>query len=314
MRLSSVALSLTAAVGVRARSRARSMPSDGAMDGFTVDIPRCGRGGRLAPALAVTGRWVESLARLGFAVKGILYLMLGGSALAFALRMGGHVTDLRGEVAWLLRAPGGRWLVGAFACGLALYAAWRFLEAFADANRKGRGSRALASRAVYAISGVVYGVLAYDAARLASARTGARGELAIPPTLTGSALAEPVAILVALAIGAYGVLQIRKAFSAKLSDQLHLARVQRHAGDWPVRISRAGIGGRGAVLVGIAAALLRRATESAAAAASVGTADSMRLAGALPNGRWLLGGMAAGLMAYGVFQLVQARYRTIRAP
>ena len=83
----------------------------------------------IAPAI------VETLARIGFAVKGAVYLILGLLALLAGLgERGGRITDTHGAIATLLGQPFGRLVVGVLALGLALYSGWRFLEAFADAN------------------------------------------------------------------------------------------------------------------------------------------------------------------------------------
>lgn len=259
--------------------------------------------------------WIEPLARAGFAAKGIVYLMLGGLALKFSLGEGGRITDANGAIVGLLREPYGVMLVGLLAAGLALYAGWRFLEAFADANRRGRDRHALAARATYALSGVVYGALATDAARLALSRPGGGGSGAdmIPRTLVASPLSRWLVIAIALAVIGYGALQLWKAFRKSLSTRLNLRRVEGGAGGLLVTVCRIGVAARGVALGVLGVVLLRRAA-TVTGAARAGTDDSLQLIAALPTGSWLLAMLAAGLMAYGVFQFVQARYRAISAP
>ena len=258
---------------------------------------------------------IAGLARVGFAAKGIVYLLLGGLALLFALGQGGRLTDLRGVETFLLRTPYGQPLLAIVGIGLGLYAAWRFLEAFADANRKGRSNGALAARAMYALSGAVYSLLAVDALRLAlGAGDAGSGAAEVPRTLVTGQLAEWGALLVAAGLIAYGIEQFGRGISGHLSDGLNLRHVQRQIGDWPIHVSRAGLAGRGIVLVLMGFVLGRAAMTSATAAAQTDTGDSLRLLAALPTGEWLLVAVAAGLMAYGVFQLVQARYRSITPP
>lgn len=259
-------------------------------------------------------RWVETLARAGFGVKGALYLLLGGLALQFAVGAGGRLGNAYEAVAAVRATSYGQAIVGVVAIGLALYAAWRFLEAFADANGKGRDAGGLASRAVYALSGAVYAVLAIDAAILAFAPGSRNGSTELPATLTGSVLAQWAAMLIAAGLVIYGIAQLRRSFSSSLSDRLSLHRVERDIGRWPVRVSRAGIAGRAVVLIMLGVVLARRATTSVDAASQTDTGDSLRVIAALPTGQWLLACVAAGLMAYGVFQLVQARYRRISPP
>ena len=258
--------------------------------------------------------WVAALARLGFAVKGVLYLLVGGLALRFALGDGGRLTDPHGLIGPLLAAPYGRPLVGSLAVGLAMYAAWRFIEAFADANHRGSDPRGLASRAIYALSGIIYSVLAWDAAALAFARDGGAGGTELPPTILGSELARWAALLIAAALIGYGILQLRRAMSSQLSEQLSPGRVRRQAGEWAVNISRAGMAGRAVVLMVMGFVIGRRALVSADSAAQTDTGDSLRLIATLPTGDWLLALIALGLMSYGVFQLIHARFRTISPP
>lgn len=259
--------------------------------------------------------WVEPLARVGFAAKGVVYLLLGGLALRFAVGEGGGITDAHGALTNLLHEPYGRLLIGALAAGLGLYAAWRALEAFADANGKGTSPGGLAARAAYAGSAAVYGTLAIDAARIASASRGdGQGNTAaVPPMLFESLIGEWAIGAAAVALIVYGALQIRRAFSRRLSDRLSLSHVSARAGVAVVRLSRVGIGAR-AVVLAVTGVVMFRRLESLQAAADTGTAESLRLLAALPTGRWILGCIAAGLMAYGLFQFVQARYRTITPP
>ena len=257
--------------------------------------------------------WIEPLARTGFAVKGVVYLLLGWLAVQVALGLGGRLTSIQGAMASVISQPFGRVLIAAIAAGLAMYAGWRFLEAFADANRLGTDRGALAERALSAVSGAVYAVLAFDAGRMASAGGAASGS-EVPRTLLASPLAPWLLVLVALGLIAYGVMQMRKAFSRKLSDNLNVHQVSREAGALVVRISRIGIAARAILLVTMGVLLFRGWRAPAAAATQTDAGESLRLLSALPSGRWLMAFVAAGLMAYGVFQLVHARYRRITPP
>jgi hypothetical protein len=257
--------------------------------------------------------WVESLARIGFGAKGVVYLLLGGFALAFAFGGGGEITDAPGAVARLLREPYGRLSIGALAVGLALYSGWRVLEAIADTNRKGAGVRGIGARVAYGISALVYGALALDAVRLVFSRPRAGDGAGLPPFLLDVLPGAWSVTVVSIVLIVYGALQVRRAFSHGLSGQLNIRRVSARAGEVVVRVSRFGIGARGVVLTVTGIVIFRRA-ESLRAAANTGTDESLRLLATLPTGDWVLACIAAGLMAYGVFQLVQARYRMIAPP
>jgi hypothetical protein len=262
--------------------------------------------------MALTPRAVEPLARAGFAVKGVVYLLLGVLALLAGLGIGGQVTDPEGALRSLLDRPYGRTLVAGLALGLMLYAGWRFLEAFADANRVGRDRRGVAKRVVWAFSGTAYALLAVDAGRLAL-RWDPGGPPQIPATIIGSPLAPWLIVVIAAGVILYAIKETRRALSNRLSEQLNLSRLSREAGPLVLRISRIGIMARAAVMAASGIVLLR-ARANPGRATSAGMSDSLRLIAALPSGPELLTLVAAGLMAYGVYQLVHARYRRIAPP
>ena len=302
-------------------TRARS--AGGAPFSFSVrvrdvyQLPRRGSGNvscRLS-GVAHSRDWIVPMARIGFAVKGVVYLLLGGLALRAAAGVGGRLTDPRGVEVALRRGPFGSVVLAALAAGLAMYAGWRFLEAFADANGKGRSRGAIAARAVYALSGAIYAALAADAVRLVLGSSGGGGaQHVLPTTLIGAPMARWLLLIVAAAIVVYGVMQGRAAFSRQLSDQLNIRKVSHHAGELVVRISRVGLAARAVVLVALGVVLFRARANPSSAAANTDIGDSLRLLAALPTGGWLMLLVGAGLMAYGVFQLVQARYREITPP
>ena len=72
-----------------------------------------------------------------------------------------------------------------------------------------------------------------------------------------------------------------------------------------------GIGARGIVFAVIGAYLVRAGVaHNANRAASTG--EALGAIGRQPFGEWLLGAVAVGLIAYGAYEVVQARYRVIR--
>jgi hypothetical protein len=259
--------------------------------------------------------WLEPLARTGFAAKGVVYLILGTLVTRAAFGAGGRITDMRGALRELLDHRYGAVVLGTLAAGLVGYALWRFLEAFADANRKGTNAQALAVRAGYAASGFVYGSLALYAARLALHDQAGRGasRSGLDTWISASA-AEWLVPLAALCLIGYAIQQFASAWRGKLDSRVSAGEAERETGRWVIAVSRFGIAARACVFAGIGVLLLTSPAKSAAAAAETDTVDSLRWLSRLPSGRWVLAAVALGLAAYGVYQLVHARYRRIVAP
>ena len=109
---------------------------------------------------------LEMGARAGYAARGFVYLSIGLLALSAALQITASPSGTRGAIAALSQWPFARVWLTAVALGLASFAGWRALQSLIDADRQGKSWAALASRAGQAISGLVYGSLAWSTFRL----------------------------------------------------------------------------------------------------------------------------------------------------
>lgn len=271
-------------------------------------MPRPERG-----ALAPAAPWIERLARVGFAAKAVLYTVVGILALQAALGNGGDTTGSQGALQALVRQPFGPIGLVVIAAGLFGYAMWRLIEAALDPEHRGNGPKGLALRASFAIRGLFHAALGVQAVRLAIGAGGSGDQAA--EAWTARVLEAPFGPWLVMAAGAsiigYGVYQLYRAWAAKLSRQLDLASLSRDAGAWIVRVCRAGIAARGIVFV-VIGAFLARAGSAHSAEKAADTGEALAVIGRQPFGGWLLASVAIGLIAYGVYEMVQARYRVIR--
>lgn len=252
------------------------------------------------------GPWVERLARMGYAARGIVYLIVGVVA-AQAARGEGGVTGQRGAFSEILNRPGGKFMLGLLAVGLLGYAVWRFVEAGLDPEHDG-GKK----RAVYALSGVIHAGLALTALRMALGSSGGGGGGS--DSMTARLMAAPAGRwlvgAVALGIAGFGIYQIVKGWRADLDRRLNFSRLPSGTRVWAVRAARAGLAARGVVFMIIGFFLVQAALHS-------NPNESRDLAGALDAlhdasyGPWLLGLVALGLIAYGLTEILKARYRRI---
>lgn len=86
--------------------------------------------------------------------------------------------------------------------------------------------------------------------------------------------------------------------------------MRSRAGDWALDVARAGNIARGVVLLLLAYGVVRTAVDHRPSAAG-GVDSSLQILNALPQGALLLGATAAGLVAYGIYQLLHARYARV---
>ena len=255
---------------------------------------------------------MERLARVGYAAKALLYGTIGMLAAQAAFGEGGRTTDTHGALRALLEAPYGRVMLLVVAVGLLGYAAWVFVRAVTDAEHRGTGAKGIAIRAGDFVRGVAHGALALAAFRLSRGH-GDGGRADGAREWTGRVMEAPFgdALLwgVAAGIAGYGLYQLYRAFAAKLSRWLAIGELPPATARWVVAVSRFGIGARGVVFCLIAYFIARAAAQHDPSQAG-GVRESLRALAAV--GRWPLAVVALGLVAYGVYELVNARYRRIQ--
>jgi hypothetical protein len=245
-----------------------------------------------------------------------VYLIIGGLALQAALGRGGQTTDSGGALRTILQQPYGWTLLAVVGVGLAGYALWRFVQAGLNPEGVGSDAKGIAKRVGYAISGAIHAGLALEAVRMAFGFGAGSGGDSGPQDWTALVLAQPlgrwIIAAVALGIAAFGLIELVRAYRTDLPKRLDLSRLGHPAREWVVRSGRMGMAARGIVFGVIGSFLIRAALthDSRQARGLGGALDSLH---GQAYGRWLLGLVAVGLIAYGLFELVQARYRRINA-
>lgn len=256
--------------------------------------------------------WVRRLARYGYAAKGAVFMVVGGLAFQAALGSGGETTDTEGALRAIISQPMGAVLLVIVGVGLLSYTAWRIIQSVFDVEGKGRDLHGVVKRFGYFASGIAYGGLGLSALRQAVgiAATGGRSQ----EDWTALVLATPLGrwlviaaglVLAALAINA-AVVAFRRMYRRKLMRE----EMSDAAWRWAAATAIVGLLARG-VVFGLAAAFFIQAGWEQDAAEAGGLSDVLVAIAAQPQGPWLLGLMAAGLIAYGIYAELEARYRRI---
>lgn len=258
--------------------------------------------------------WVQRLARLGYAAKGVVYLIIGGIAADAAFSPAERVEGSSGALGTVLEQPFGRVLLGIMALGLAGYVLWKVVQAVMDPEHKGSDAKAMVARIGYGISAVLYATLTLEAVRMLRGRGGGEGNGAQHWTavVMDKPFGRVLIGLVGLGIAAYGIYEIVRAFKSDIAKKLNLEGSAVATRRRVVAVGRAGMAARGVVFGIIGWLVLQSALR-------YDPSQAQGLQGALvklregPAGAYVLMLVALGLIAYGIFQLVKARYRVIRA-
>ena len=110
--------------------------------------------------------WLERLAIIGAAARGLVFVIIGSSAIhaAFQARRSSH--DLASAFEIIIAAPMGRVLLAVVASALMGFGLWCLLDATLDIRRKGSEAKGFAQRAAGIVVGCVYCALSLAALAL----------------------------------------------------------------------------------------------------------------------------------------------------
>ena len=253
---------------------------------------------------------LETLGRVGYAAKGVVYVLLGVLAVDAAFGAGGP--EGQGGA---LREIAGTWygpvVLWALVVGLAAYGLWRFALAALDPEHKGTDAKGVVTRLGYVVSGAAYLGLAYTAYQIVTG-SGSGGSGSATEERTASVLGMPggrwLVGAAAVAVIGYGLYQFVRAYKVSFMDNLRLEGAAARNREWVRRAGRAGLAARGVVYVIVGGFLGQAALQDQASEAGGLDAALTSLQGQ-GYGPWLLGAVALGLVLYGAYCGVNAAYR-----
>jgi hypothetical protein len=280
----------------------------------TTTIPKpfaqAGRQAESTVRAALQSPWVEPLARFGYAARGTVYALVGLLALETALGARSHATDSRGALRYVAeKSTALLWLL---AVGFFGYALWRVVQGVLDAENKGSDPKGLAKRAAMVGSGLIYGGLAVAAARLAmgSHDSGGGGAQAWTAKLMSVPFGRWLVAAVGIGVIAGGFLQIRRGWTGRFHDTLKVNEMSAEEKRLAFNSGRLGFIARGVVFL-LSGWFLIQAARRFDPSEARGLGGALEALAREPYGAWLLGATAVGLIAFGAYSLLLARYRRI---
>jgi hypothetical protein len=270
-----------------------------------------------ARAKAESGRgWYAVLARTGLVAKGLSYGLVGALALQLAFGGSGKATSRQGALEQVAQRPFGKLVLVLLALGFAAYAVWRFVQAYAERpDADDAAANVWVKRAGYVGRGLIYVGLTYSTARIVLG-SGAQSQNAKARHSAGVVLSWPAGRWI---VGAAGLCLLAVAFwnlyrglARKFDDKWRLSRLTPAVRRWG---ARAGVVGHVArfVVFGLIGLFALKAALEYKPKDAIGLDGALQKLAHASYGPWLLGLTAAGLFAYGVYCLVDARLRDVSA-
>ena len=103
---------------------------------------------------------MEAMARLGFGVRGLIYITMGLLALVVAFGKGGGPANQQGAIAVIGEQPAGMFFLWVVLIGLVCYSLWGVIRTIFDPLHKGHDLKGWIVRTGYMFSAVNYATLA----------------------------------------------------------------------------------------------------------------------------------------------------------
>lgn len=258
------------------------------------------------------GDWKETLGRVGLVGRGVLYAVIGLLALQLAFGDSANASQA-GAIEWLGSRPFGKVLLVALTLALFAMAAWRFLDALLGDPVEGSEA---SDRARFVVSGVIY--LSFAIASLTATIANWSGQGTQPATQPGSGQSEQKATAVVLdwpagrwivaiaglALIGYAAWKVKRhEVDEKFMERLDVGR------STPIEaFGRLGYLARSIVwaIVGI---FLVHAAWTYDAQEAKGLSGALQTLAGSGWGRVLLVLVAVGLVAFGAFNIAEAKHR-----
>ena len=253
----------------------------------------------------------EWLARAGLAARGVIYGIIAVLALKLALGDGGKTTDQQGALKTLAQQSFGEILLVLMAIGLFGYALWRLVRA--AIGHGAEGDRDDAKERIDGVaSGIGYGLLFVTAVSILAGSGGGGG--GGPQQASGGVLDWPggqiLVIIAGLVLVAVAIDQGLKGFKKKFLEKSHTERMSEKT---KKAFTAFGVFGHLArmVIFALMGYFLIKAALDYNPDEAVGLDGALAKLANSAGGPLVLGAVAVGLLGFGLYSFMDARYRRV---
>ena len=261
---------------------------------------------------AADSKPLEYIARGGFIGYGIIHLLFAWIALQVAFGgSGGKESDQSGALQELARHSYGKTLLIAIAVGLVAMAIWQAFEAaIGESGEQTKG--AIAERVLSGVRAVLYAYLAWTAIKVVQGANASMGDNYESKTsgLMGSTGGRWLIGLIGLIIVGVGVGMFIYGFRRKFVSHLNTQQMTASTRQPIIKLGMAGYMAKGAAYT-VAGLLVVTAAVKYDPEKARGLDAALKTLAGYSWGVWVLALIAAGIAAFGVYCLAQAKYRKI---
>lgn len=252
---------------------------------------------------------METLTRLGYASRGLIYVMMGILALDVALGKSSSPANPQNAIEAIGRQPAGLVLLWLVLIGLVSYALWGVIRAVLDPLQKGDDLKGLIVRAGFLISAASYAFLILPTYGYISGAgkpgQGAASTQKLMASIMSTPLGHWLIVLAGAAVIAVGIYHIYSGFNASFDKQFSTYAMTAQEVRVAIQLGRFGTAARGVVFALVGYLLFQAGMQSNS---SQPVSFDAALASLLhqPYGVYLLAVVAIGLVAFGIYSMLTA--------
>jgi hypothetical protein len=264
---------------------------------------------RAAAGRAARNKQLHGLARAGFLGYGLMHMLMAWLAVQIALGRGSAEGDQYGAFGLLARNTAGRAVLAAVMVGLAAMTVWQALAA-AIGHRDRRGKRRVAERVVSAVRTAFYGYLTWLAGKVVfgTATSSAGKQEKATAGLLDSAGGRALVIAIGVLVIGIGIFLAGYGVTRTFEEHLHVEQMSPRVRRLMRWLGTGGYATKG-LAYGIVGGLLVTAAVQYDPERARGLDAALRTLAGQPSGSLLLGLVAFGFFAYGLYCVGQARWR-----
>ncbi len=258
---------------------------------------------------AIANPWLKRYILIGYAAKGILYLLIGIFAVQAALISPQKALGTYNSLNIIANQPFGKLLVFLLGIGLMGYSLRRFLQAILTPRKSSSSLKTTLQRIGYLMSCFSYTGVAYTTFNLIlelgeyddKIQDSVRQIFQQP-------LGEWLVFLAGSIVITIGLSYLYGAYSGSYISEFDSFDIHHRLEKWATRIGKVGVAARGVSFILIGAFSIQAAIDSNSAIAG-GLENALRLLEDKPLGFVWLILIGIGFICYGLYMLVAARYR-----
>ena len=252
---------------------------------------------------------LEKVARVGLVAYGVVHLLIGWLALQIAWGAASESADSSGALTTLADQPFGKVLLWLVAVGLVALALWQASEVIWG-YRNLDGAKRVRKQVTSAAKAVIFAALGVSAVSVALG-SGSSGSQSQEQATTG-VLAWPggqvIVVLTGLIIISVGVAGVVKGVKKSFSEEIDTSSMSSTARKGVAGLGQVGYIAKG-VALGVVGGLLSYAALTFDRQKGQGLDGALQTILAQPFGKFLLTAVALGFAAFGLFAILQSRYR-----